>query len=348
MRGKGGIMKFGLKAPGFVLFCGLLTLFNGNLWCQKYTIKLATLAPEDSGWMDIMRKIDRDVRIFTDSEVGFKIYAGGVLGDEKDVLRKIRIGQLHAAGFTGVGMGDIASDVRVLDTPFLVRSYEEADFIYQKFDDYFTERFSQNGYELLGWTEIGFIYVFTKKPVSNLDELKKIKMWVWQGDPVAEASFKAFGLKSIPLSIIDVMTALQTNMVDGVYSAPLAIIALQWFTKVKYMMETPIANTRGAVLISNKMFQSLPVQHRKTLKNIIRKYMAQLTQITRQQNLDSIEVLQKNGVELLPAPDTDTLQTYYELGASIRQELVGKFYSQDILNQIELALKAFRETSGSW
>lgn len=340
-------MKIGLKNPGFAFFLGLLVFCSGNLWCQKYTIKLATLAPEDSGWMNIMRKIDRDVRRLTDGEVGFRIYAGGVLGDERDVLRKIRIGQLHAAGFTGVGMGDIAPDVRVLDTPFLVQNYEEADFIYQKFDDYFTERFSQNGYELLGWTEIGFIYVFTKKPVSDLDDLKKMRMWVWQGDSVAEASFRAFGLNSIPLSIIDVMTALQTNMVDGVYSTPLAIIVLQWFTKVKYMMKIPIASTRGAVLVSSKKFQSLPVHHRKTLKSVMSEYLAQLTQITRQQNLEAIGALQKNGVEVLPAPDSNTLQTYYELGASVRQNLVGKFYSQDTLNQIELALKTFRETSGS-
>ena len=109
-------------------------------------------------------------------------------------------------------------------------------------------------------------------------------MWVWQGDPVAEATFKLFKLTPIPLSVIDVMTALQTNRVDGVYTSPLAAVALQWFTKVKYMMETPLSDASGAILISTKMYEKIPEQHRKTLKTLAQKYMAKLTQLSREDN----------------------------------------------------------------
>ncbi|CUU06011.1 extracellular solute-binding protein, family 7, partial [Candidatus Kryptobacter tengchongensis] len=100
--------------------------------------------------------------------LGFKIYAGGVAGDEIDVLKKIRIGQYHAGGFTGVGIGEIAPNLRVLDSPFLFKSYDEVDYIYQKFNDEFEKEIENGGFVLLGWAEVGFVYTFTKTPIYGI------------------------------------------------------------------------------------------------------------------------------------------------------------------------------------
>ncbi len=331
-----------MKRIFWVILFGLSTVFATNSLAQKYTIKFATLAPEGSTWMKIMRQFDKELREKTNGEVGFRIYAGGVLGDEKDVLRKIRIGQLHAAGFTGVGMGEIAPEVRILDAPFLFRNYDEVDYIYNKFYDRFARSFEKNGYVLLGWAEVGFVHVFTKKWVNDLEDLRKLKMWVWEGDPVAEATFRAFGIQPIPLSVIDVMTALQTNMVDAVYTSPLAAVALQWFTKLKYMMAVPLADASGAVLISNRMYKKIPPPYQEILKTLARRYMRQLTLRSRKDNENAIETLKKNGIEIIPAPDPQTLQRFYETGAKARRALVGKFYSEELLNQVESALEEFR------
>ncbi len=322
----------------------IVLIFSTLAYSQKYTIKLATIAPDGSTWMNVMEEFNQEVRKETNNEVGFNIYGGGVLGDEKDVLRKIRIGQLHAGGFTGFGMGEIVSAVRILDAPFLFKNYEEVDFIYEKLSPLFEEDFSKKGYELLGWAEVGFVYVFTKEAAITIDEMKKTKMWVWQGDLVAEATFKAFGLHPIPLSIIDVMTALQTNMVNGVYSSPLGAVALQWFTKVNYMMEVPMANASGAVLISKKMFNKIPEQHRRILKTLAKKYMNKLTQLSRDDNEAAKETLKKNGVKFLPAPDQTTLESYYQVGASARKSLVGKLFSEELLQEVESSLEEFRKS----
>lgn len=324
------------------LFLIFLLLIPLAATAQKYKIKFATLAPDGSTWMNIMREFDQELRKQTKGEVGFKIYGGGVLGDEKDVLRKIRIGQLHAGGFTGVGMGEIASSVRILDTPFLFRNYKEVDYIYHKFSNIFAKDFEKNGYELLGWAEVGFVYVFTKNPVNNLDEMRKTKMWVWQGDQVAEATFKAFGLNPIPLSVIDVMTALQTNMVNGVYTSPLAAVALQWFTKVNYMMPVPLADAAGAVLISKRMYKKIPADQQKILKDLAQKYMRKLTLLSREDNAKAIETLKKNGIQTLQQPDAATLQTYYDVGTSARNSLIGKFFSKELVQKIETAISDFR------
>ena len=335
-------MKTRFRYCFLLVFLGWLFLHNIS-WGQKHTIKFATLAPEGSTWMNIMREFDRELRQETNGEVGFRIYGGGVLGDELDVIRKIRIGQLHAAGFTGLGMGQILPSVHLLETPFLYRNEQEVDYIYQEFGDLFAENFSKNGYQLLGWAEVGLVYIFTKEPVKNLEDMQKVKMWLWEGEPVAEATFKSFGLKPIPLSVLDVMTALQTNMVNGVYTSPLAAIALQWFTKIKFMMRDPLTNGIGAILISQRMFNKLSESQKEILIRLGKKYANKVTQSSREDNKTAIQTLKDNGITIIEPDETTTLAEYYRLGAATRRDLVGKFYSQELLDRVESALEQFRQ-----
>jgi len=142
----------------------------------RYEIKFATLAPEGSTWMNIMHELDDELYERSGGEVGFRIYAGGVSGDESDVLRKIRIGQLHAAGFTGVGMGEILPEVRVLDLPFLFFNYGEVDYVLERTRETFSRRFAEEGFELMGWAEVGFVYFYSKEPIKTQEDLKSRKL----------------------------------------------------------------------------------------------------------------------------------------------------------------------------
>ena len=309
---------------------------------QVYQIKFASLAPDGSTWMNVMREFDKTIREETNGEMGFKIYPGGVLGDEKDVMRKIRLGQLHSAGFTGVGLGEILPDVRILDSPFLFRNYDEVDYIMDKFFDRFSKSFEDKGYILLGWAEVGFVYMFTNTPVKTLDDMKDVKMWMWEGDAVAEATFKALGISTIPLSVINVMTALQTGMVNGVYISPLAILALQWFTKVKYMMEFPLADAAGAVLISKRRFNKLPPEYQEILLKNSKKYFDKLTRLSREENINAVETLKENGIEIVPPPPPEKLETFYEKGKDARRLMAQKLYPMSLVEEVETALTEFR------
>jgi TRAP-type C4-dicarboxylate transport system substrate-binding protein len=321
----------------------VMTVVVSLAHAQKYQIKFATLAPEGSTWMNVMREFDEAIREQTNGEMGFKIYPGGVAGDERDVLRKIRLGQLHSAGFTGVGLGEIYPEVRIFDSPFLFRNYDEVDFIHQKFFGRFAKGFEENGFILLGWADVGFVHVFTDTPIRKLEDMKNVKMWMWEGDPVAEATFKAFGINPIPLSVIDVMTALQTGMVNGVYVSPLAIIALQWFTKVKYMMELPLADATGAVLISKKMFDKIPNQYQEILVDNAKKFFEKLMKLSREDNIRSIATLKQNGIQITPSPPEDQLRLFYEKGKEARLMLAGKLYPLELVEEVEQALVEFRQ-----
>lgn len=324
------------------LLLSLLVLFSPVLLSQEYLIKFATLAPDGSTWMNVMRDYDSAVREESGGRLGFKIYSGGKAGDEKIVLRKIQLGQFHSAGFTGVALGEIVPKERILDSPFLFENYDEVDHIYRTFDKEFRESFEENGYILLGWAEVGFVYIFSKFPIYGPGDVKKAKMWIWEGDPIAEAALKALGVSPIPLSITDVLTSLQTGLINTVYTSPLGAIALQWFTRVKYMLKVPLADAAGAVVISKKKFDELPPDLREVLVRNGRKYMEKLTALSREDNRKAIEILQKNGIQIIAPPSAESLREYFEIGKRARRMLVGKLYSEEFLKAIERAVLDFR------
>ena len=315
----------------------------GTASAQQFTVKFATLAPEGSTWIKIMRDFDKTVREQSGGRVGFKIYAGGVAGDEKDVIRKIRLGQYHSGGLTGVGLGEVAKTVRVLDAPFLFKTYDEVDFILNKFDAEFRKAFEDGGFVLLGWAEVGFVYVYSDRPVFSPEDLKKTKMWMWEGDAIAQAAFQTIGISPIQLSITDVTTSLQTGMINTVYNAPYPLIALQWFTRVKYMMGEPLAVSNGAVLISKKMFDSMPKDLQDILLENGKKYFRDLTLASRKENADAIETLKKKGIEVTMPPAYVATQ-FETAGEKARSLLVGKLFTQQFLDEVEAALRTYRSS----
>ena len=305
-------------------------------------IKFATVATEGSTWMKVMHELAKAVEDSTNGEVKFKIYPGAVQGDEKDVLRKMRIGQLHSAGFTGVGLGEILPEVRIMDAPFLFNTYEEVDYVSNKLSDYFAQKFEEKGYILLGWAEVGFVYVFTNTPVNDIKDMNGVKMWMWEGDPIAEAAFTSMDINPIPLSLTDVLTSLQTNLINGVYISPLACTALQWHTKVKYMLELPLADSNGAILLTKKQYAKLSPEQQNILKYFSTKYLRQLTQLSREDNAKSLELIKKAGIKFTNITDTNQLQSFKDAGKKARRSLVGKLYDQDFLTQVENYVLDFR------
>jgi len=312
---------------------------------QQYLIKFATVAPEGSTWMNVMRELDAAVRKETGGQVGFKIYGGATQGDERAVLKKIRIGQLQSGGFTGVAMGEIAPSVRILDSPFLIRSTAEADHLYKTFDADFEKAFTEGGYVLLGWAEVGFVYVFTNTNITSPEDLKSLKMWVWEGDPVAESALKTLGLRPTPLPLENVLTSLQTGLVNAFYTSPYAAVALQWYTRAKYVVDLPLTCSAGAVLMAKKSFDAIPKDLQEILLRDSRAYMAKLTKLSREDNAKAMGEFKKRGMTIIKPSPADE-KTYTEIGIRARRELVGKLFSQELLTRVEGEVDSFRKASG--
>lgn len=322
----------------------LLTL--GQAHAQEYTIKFATLATEGSTWMTVLREYDAAVRKESNGRMGFKIYAGGVQGEDKDVMRKIRLGQLHSAGVTGVGLGEVSSKLRILDAPFLFSNYQEVDYFHSMFDQELDQDVRKNDYVLLGWAEVGFVYVFTNTPVRTVADMNGVKMWMWEGDAIAEAAFRALNINPIPLQVTDVLTSLQTGLINGAYTSPLAALVLSWNTRVKYMMGVPLADASGGVVVSKKKFESLPADCQEILLRNGKKYLGELTQKSRQENAAAIETMKKNGLQVIEVNSEKTLREFVETGKTARQSLVGKLYDQNFLDRVEKTVADYRAKHG--
>lgn len=313
---------------------------------QQYTIKFATLATEGTTWMNIMREYDKAIRSESGGRLGFKIYAGGVQGEDKDVMRKIRLGQLQSAGVTGVGLGEVSPKLRILDAPFLFKNYQEVDNFHSVFDPEFDQEVRKNDYVLLGWAEVGFVYVFTNTPVRTVADMNGVKMWMWEGDVIAEAAFRALGINPIPLSVVDVLTSLQTGLINGAYTSPLAALVLSWNTRVKYMMSVPLADAAGGVVISKKMFDRLPPDCQEILLRNGKKYLGELTRKSREENAAAIVTMKKNGLQVIDVTSDKTIREFDATGKTARQSLVGKLYDQSFLDRVEKTVADYRAQHG--
>ena len=307
----------------------------------KTHIKFATIAPDGSTWMKVMHAIDVDVRAATENRIGFKFYPGAVQGDEKDVLRKIRNGQLHGGGFSGYGLGAIAPEYRVMELPFMFRDLEEVDYARAELDSFIADTFKQKGFVFLGWADVGFVYLFSNAPITTPDELRRAKMWTWSGDALAEIFFKAFAVSPIPLALPDVLTSLQMGVIDAVYSSPLACVALQWFTRVKYMSDVPITYGFGAMLVSEEALRGVDPADVETLKQICRKHSKILVDRTRVENDEAIQAIKREGVTLLEVkPDVE--KAFFTTGRAAWKDGVGRLYPEELLQRVTALVDGYR------
>jgi len=321
----------------------IILIMTSIYYGEKIKIKFATLAPRGTTWMNVMTDFNNAVKDATNGEVSFQLYPGGVMGDEIDAMRKMKIGLLHSGGFTGVALGEILPEVRIFDSPFLFKNYEEVDSIHELLYDEFSKKFEEKGYILLGWTEVGFVYIYTNKGITKLSDLSGTKMWMWEGDPIAKATFKAMDFSPIPLGMTDVLMALQTNMIDGFYVSPYGAVSLQWHTKVNHMLDMPMANAVGAVIVSKKKFDEIPEAYQDTVLKLGQKYMKQLTKLGREDNGKVLEELKASGMTFTQIENQEEMNKILAGGEKAREELVKKgIFSKELLEKVETKLQELR------
>jgi len=279
----------------------LLLAFSSNSIAKTYTLKFATLMPTGTAWSKILDNWVKEVEEKSNGRIIFKMYSGGVMGDEPDVLRKIRKGQLHGGMFTGYGIGRIYSPARVLEMPFLFKNVEESDYIREQIMPDLEIGFRESGFELLGWPEVGFIHFFSTQRITSVDDIRKLRIWLWQGDPLGEAFFKAANIDPIPLSIIDVYTQLSAKhgSIDTVYTSTFGAIALQWYSKLKYATRIPLTNAIGGLIVSNRFYNKLPADLQQLLKTSGEAMSDEIRLNAREENRKSIDILEKNGIEFM-------------------------------------------------
>ncbi len=307
----------------------------------EHVFKIASLAPEGSVWVDAFKEFAAEVNEKTGGEVGFRIYPGGIMGDDRAMYRKMRVGQLHGGGFTMTGIADFVADFRVMAIPFLFHSYAEVDAVSARLQPLFQQRFSEQGLHLVAMTEVGFIYTFSNKPRVSLKDLQQAKTWAPSDDPLTSAFLESLKISPITLSIPDVLSSLQTGLIDTAFNSLYGSIVLQWFTKAPFVTDAPYGYAYGAFVMSGKAMAELSDEQRQILATAAEKHFSELITKTRQSNEESRSVLKNQGVEFVSTTD-DVLKTLEEHRDKSIEGLIGKAFSQEVYQILSQTLAELR------
>jgi TRAP-type C4-dicarboxylate transport system substrate-binding protein len=307
-------------------------------------IKFATLAPEGTPWMQIMHDMSREVEQKSNGELSFRFYPGGVAGDERDVIHNMRLKQLHGGAFTGFGMGLMLPESRVLELPLLFRDAPEADHVVAALMPYFEKAFEQEGYVLLSLNEAGPVFIFSKPALRTMQDVARAKLWQWQDDTLVQAMFKTFDVSPVLLALPDVLPSLQSGLIDACYGTPLGVLALQWFTRVKFRVLPAITRAVGALVVTRHLWQKLSSDQQALVQETVKAYAAEATASVRQYEQKALSLLAASGIEdIALAPDD--VRDLQQRSEQLRQALIGKLYPQELLSRVLALREQYRQAN---
>ena len=299
-------------------------------------LKCASLAPVGSTYASKFTEFAKAVETASKGQIKVRLYNGGVMGDENDMVKKLRIGLLDCAGFTGMGLGFIDPAVRVMELPFLFSNYSQVDKAFSAVGPALKQRLAAKGFELLGWAHPGFVKLYSKAKIASKKDMQGRKVWVWSGDPIAEGMTKSLGLNPVPLGLPDVLTSLQTGMIDTVYAPELAAIALQWYTKTKFITDVNLSHSMGGLVITKKGMGKLSPQQQQILRTQGAQIMDSLTRSTRTENDKSLQAMISAGLKKVPVGPED-MAVLKQSGAAVEKLLTGKMFPAPLLSQVKAA-----------
>ncbi len=312
---------------------------------QAYTFKVATLSTDGSVWMEKMRAGAEEISQKTDSRVNFKFYPGGVMGGDKNVLRKIRFGQLQGAALPSAGLTGIYPDIQLYNLIVKFQSMSEIDYVREQMDDQLLVGLEKKGLVAFGFSEIGLAYTMSTTPVHNITDLQQLKSWVPENNKIAIQAYKALSISPIPLPLRDVLMGLQTGMITSVAGTPTGAIALQWHTKIKYVTDSPLSYIFGVFFLDKKAFNKISKADQLVVREVMAKTVNEVDKQSRQDNVNAVLALKKLGVEFIDVEDAaaNELKAVME---SANQEIVSKSgLSSRLVEILDKYLAAFRAQS---
>ena len=251
---------------GFVVF-SILLMHAAPVMAQ--TIKLATIAPEGSSWMIDMRSGAKAIEEHTEGRVKFKFYGGGVQGNDKQVQRKMRTGQLHGGAFTSGGLNMFQKDADLFALPMLFETIAEARYVRGYLESELQQRLEDAGYINFGFAAAGFAYMMSNRPMRSLPDMKGQKVWIPEGDPSGFAALRSLGVAPVVMPVTDVMTGLQTDLLDSVTVPPVGAVVFQWHTRLKYITDAPVAYVYASLLIDKRAFMKISPADQKVVRDVM-------------------------------------------------------------------------------
>lgn len=326
-----------LRKLNMVFF--LLLLCNNT--ALAFTFKIATLSSNGSVWMESMRAGAKKIKEKTDNRVSFKFYPGGVMGGDKNILRKINFGQLHGTAMPSAGLASIYPDIQLYSLILKFPSFAEIDYVRERMDKLLVEGLEKNGLVTFGIAEIGLAYVMSMTPIHNNTDLQKQKAWAPANNNIAIQAFKSASITPIPLPLRDVLMGLQTGMINAVVGSPTGALALQWHTKIKYVADFPLSYIVGTLVLNEKYFNKLSATDQQIVREVMSDVVQKVDKQSRKDNINATAALKSQGIEFI-AVDKKAADELKSVMADANQKIVANGgLSADLVKQLDAYLVEF-------
>lgn len=307
------------------------------------TLKIATLAPDGTSWMKLMREAADDIQTRTEGRVKVKFFPGGVQGSDKSVLRKMKIGQLQGGAVATGSLVDISPATQIYNLPFTFRSLDEVRAIRKEFDSYMVDEMAKQGYVVLGVSEAGFAYMMSDKELRTSADVQDRKVWVPEGDLIGQTTFEKGGVEPISLPLSDVYTSLQTGLIDTIVVNPSSAIALQWHTKVKYVTDFPLLFLTGTIVIDQKAFNKMSAEDQATVRSVMASAFARMDAQNEVDEAGARAALAQNGIKFVELSDADKAQWEVMAKSSVEELATKGIYPVDVYRKLTERLQSMRQ-----
>jgi TRAP-type C4-dicarboxylate transport system substrate-binding protein len=320
----------------------MITLLFTSYQASAVRIKIATKAPENFKSAKIIKKMFREIEEKTDRNVVFKVYYGGVKGTGRDLLLKMKSGEIQGAEFTSGEAALVSKDLALMSTLLTFKDYKEVDQVFEKMTVHLKKQLKERGYVVLGWFEVGFVYIMSVEPVGSLSDLKNKKVWIPLDDHLDRAVFEDIGVPPIPLTIADVILALQTGQINTVANSFVGSIALQWHTSTRYITDTPLLYAYGLLMITREAYDRIPARYRETVHEIMDRYFDELKKDIRKSNRDAAQTLINQGIQFVPVTPENYAE-FEQVVQGVKDRLLEKEFPGEGLTKLRQYIYEYRK-----
>lgn len=310
-----------------------------------FVLKLGTLAPKGSPWYRFIREMADEWESASGGAIEVRIYPGGSIGDERDMVRKMAIGQLHGASLTGEGLSAIVPELLVFQLPMLMRNDGELGYVRRQLAPELESLFADAGYHVLNWGDAGWVRFFTRTPAVDPDDLRSMKLFVWAGDPPTYQAYRKAGYDPVALPITELHTALKSGMVDAFSVTPVAALSFQWFGQAPNMIDVNWAPLIGATILTQAAWRRIPATMRPVVKKTARSAGDRSQVAIRRFEREAIEVMKSHGLAI-HKPSPDMLDEWESRARAGWPTLSGGRVPPDLLRRVERLRDTYRQVAG--
>ncbi len=312
---------------------------------RKVKVKLATVAPKGTSFHRILEELGNQWGELSGGKVQLKIYPGGIAGDETEVVRKMRLGTLHAGLVTSTGLAEIDRAINALQIPMAYGDAAELDYVREQMEPSLEKTYADKGFVVLAWAEAGWVRFLSKSPITTPAEAHALKMFINAGNPEQVEVWKSGGFKPVPLPVTEITTALQTGLVEAVPTTPQGTLMMQWHEHAPYMTDFAWTPLVGALIIDKKVWDKIDPAVQGKLLAAARAAGEKLRAEVRANDQKAVDEMQKRGLELAAVPAA-AMAEWKAMVERMKGALRGDYVPPAAWDEAQKHLSAYRAANG--